>query len=661
MPTATTPIVQVCIPNTRHDYFDYLTENEIVTPGTRVWVPFGSKKRMGFVIGQSGQLNPALRMKSILENIDVEPIITPDILELCRWIANYYQTPLSEVIPLALPKKIRHGKAIKLKQNSSLNTNQQRTIPLLLNDEQQSAVTIICQHLNQYQCFLLEGVTGSGKTEVYLQTIEKVLENGKQALIIVPEIGLTPQLLSRFTSRFNVATSVLHSNLTDTEREQVWQLAKDGKIKLVIGTRGAIFTPMPDLGLIIVDEEHDPSLKQMDRVRYSARDTALMRAFFKNIPIVLGSATPSLESLYNCIKNKYTLLPLTQKATNQTPLHFQILDIRNQTLSGGLAEPTLALIQEHLKKQHQILIFINRRGFAPVLMCHQCGFMADCRACDAHLTLHRDAKKLICHHCGLIEPVPPQCKHCSGTELIPIGSGTQRIYETLSNHFPETSILRIDRDEANKKDVLNNALEKIKQEEVQLIVGTQMLAKGHHFPKLTLVVIIDTDNGFYNQDFRAIERLGQLITQVAGRAGREEYPGQVLIQTHLPQHPLLNLLVQQGYRKFATTLLSMRQEAQLPPYSFLAVLRAQSKSTSSVLSFLHKLKKHLLQTGVKTLGPAPAPLARKANYYRMQLLIQSPSRKKREMALSNLRQYISANKCDKSIEWTVDIDPIDLS
>lgn len=726
MPVTAHAVVHVCVLNARRDYFDYYAEGESPAIGVRVWVPFGTKRRMGIVVGHCEVANPDFVIKTISEIIDDAPLFPEHLLSLCRWVSCYYQSPLSEVIPLAMPKQFREGRAyeslvewdyllalppaeaharlsarakrshelvnlfvthpilsktqvadagfplthlkallaesiLKMTPRVAALPTEALTQPLSLNPEQAVAVEQISHALHAFQCFLIDGVTGSGKTEVYLQVILKVLATGKQVLVLVPEIGLTPQLLSRFSARFHEPMAVIHSHLNDTERRRAWQLAGESTVKLVIGTRGAVFTPMPDLGLIVIDEEHDASFKQVERVRYSARDTAMMRAHTANIPIILGSATPSLESLHNSACGKYTLLSLTQKAVSRVPLRYQLLDIRNETLHEGLASQTVTLIREHLERQHQVLVFINRRGFSPVLLCHQCGWMADCRACDSHLTVHRTSGKLACHHCGLIQSIPSRCKKCNSSELVPIGAGTQRIYDYLATQFPDTSILRIDRDEIQKKHALNECLDKINRGEAQLIVGTQMLAKGHHFPKLTLVVVVDADNGFYNQDFRATERLGQLLTQVAGRAGREEHAGHVLIQTHLPQHPLLNLLVQQGYGPFAQSLLSLRQQAILPPYSHLAMLRAQSKTMPKVLHFLHAIKEQLQLAGVTLLGPAPAPLARKAFHHRMQLLIQSSSRQRREHALKVMREAISLHKLDKSIEWTIDVDPMDLS
>lgn len=722
-------VFKVSIPHTSRDSFDYHAEGIEPAIGARVWVPFGKQVRMGVVIGQEPADNQQINTKAISSIIDEAPLLSSDLLSLCHWISGYYQSPLSEVLPLALPKKYRNGDdeqettsdyyqlimdveqahlelanrapkqhllidffanqkialSKKVVLQAGFNTTQldalltkgilaqqaqlekpmpactQQSMPLSLNDEQARAVTTISADLQAYQCFLLHGVTGSGKTEVYLQVIAKVLEAGRQVLILVPEIGLTPQLLARFRDRFTEPMAVIHSHLNDKERQLAWRWAKQQEVKLVIGTRAAIFTPMPALGLIVIDEEHDASLKQMEGVRYSARDVALMRAHAAQIPVILGSATPSLESLHNCLLNKYTLLRLSQKALTSTPLHYQILDIRNQTLQHGLASTTLQLINQHLEQQNQVLVFINRRGFAPVLLCHQCGWMADCRGCDSHLTLHRQLGRLICHHCGLTQVIPSHCQRCKSTDLLPIGAGTQRIHEFLSTQFPSTSVLRIDRDVIRKKKALDQSLAKINTGEAQLIVGTQMLAKGHHFPRLTLVVVLDTDNGFYNQDFRALERLGQLLTQVAGRAGRAERPGQVLIQTHLPQHPALNLLVQQGYDAFAQSLLSMRLQAEMPPYHFLAVIRAQSKGLPKLLQFLQAVKEQLQLKELHVLGPAPAPLARKAGQHRMQLLVKSASRKKLRDALTLLRDWITINKMTNGIRWSLDVDPVDLS
>ncbi|MBA2710687.1 MAG: primosomal protein N' [Tatlockia sp.] len=722
-------IYKVCVLHTNRDYFDYSSGELSPEIGARVWVPFRNKTRLGVVISKEEAEFEPNKLKDLSEIIDKQALLSETLLNLCHWVSTYYHSALSEVIPLALPKKYRQGAEVtrplcdyfelaltqenakklisprakkqqalieflsesdKPIQKASLleagfsqaqlttlcaqgliALSQRKILPITpkqlvdkaleLNDEQAYAVNTISGHLESYHCFLLQGVTGSGKTEVYLQLITKVLAAGRQVLILVPEIGLTPQLLARFSARFQEPIAVIHSSLNESERQTAWQLANDQEVRLVIGTRAAVFTPMPSLGLIVIDEEHDTSLKQMEGVRYSARDTALMRAYLAKIPIILGSATPSLESLHNCAQSKYNLIRLRQKALNTTALHYQLIDIRSVNLQQGLAASCLNAISEHLAKGNQVLVFINRRGFAPVLLCHQCGWMADCKSCDSHMTMHRKTGRLICHHCGLMKPVPVICQSCSGKELLPIGSGTQRIHEYLQTQFPNTNLLRIDRDEIRTKNALNDHLETINKGEAQLIVGTQMLAKGHHFPRLSLVVVLDSDAGFYNQDFRALERLGQLLTQVAGRAGRANHPGQVLIQTHIPDNPLLNLLIQHGYEGFAKALLIMREQAELPPFHFLAVIRAQDKIPAKVLKFLHLSKEQLEAEGIRVLGPAPAPLARKADQHRMQLLVKSASRKMLHNSLTKLRNWLTLNKLATNVRWNVDVDPMDLS
>lgn len=719
--------VQVCVFHTHRDYFDYWPTESLPAVGSRVLVPFRKATRIGIVIGFGETDQETAALKTIERLFDEDPLVSQPLLTLCHWVSRYYQSPLSEVLPLAIPKNYRLGKeaqlafldyfqlAVPMEQAavqiperahrqqqllaqftpdnhsiskselqqagfnmSLLNALCERGIlkrtqelaiplpgnhspetPLPLNDEQQSALKTIVAATSGYHGYLLQGVTGSGKTEVYLQIIESILGQKRQILVLVPEIGLTPQLIHRFKQRLNVPMAVIHSGLNEQERQQAWHLAKIAAVKVIIGTRTAVFTPMPDLGLIIIDEEHDPSLKQGEGVRYSARDTALMRAHLAGIPIILGSATPSLESLQNCLQGKYTLLRLNQRALNQSPLHIQITDLRNIPLRDGLADSTIKAMASHLSEGNQVLVFINRRGYAPVLLCHQCGWMADCRACDSHLTLHRQRQQLLCHHCGLSQAIPATCKQCHGKELVPVGIGTQRLYDYLSQQFPDTRLLRIDRDEVRKKNELDERLGQIHRGEAQLIIGTQMLAKGHHFPRLTLVVIVDVDAGFYNQDFRALERLGQLLTQVAGRAGRADKPGQVIIQTHFPTHPLLNTLIQEGYNAFAEALLASRQQAALPPYHYLAVIRAQDKKPAHLLQFLHAVKNQLLTQPIDIMGPAPAPMPRKANQYRMQLLLKSPSRKLLQQSLTAMREWLTITK--HQVRWNIDVDPMDLT
>ena len=717
-------VYQVSVLQTNHDYFDYLGPASL-SIGTRVWVPFRQLTRIGIVVGMQTQLIPRSGLKSILSVLDEEPVLTDEILRLCTWMSHYYQSSLALVLRFAVPKWVREGKPLEsvldvfyeLAEESTVSLSsravkQQQCVtylleqgatnketlsqagfssailqtlvnnhkiirrtaavkpkpnlqsllpPLILNAEQKSAYDTIMAQINQFHCFLLQGVTGSGKTEVYFHVIEQVLAQNKQVLVIVPEIGLTPQLRKRFQERFAQPLMVIHSQMSDSERHQAWLWAYKQQIQLVLGTRSALFTPMPQLGLIIIDEEHDASLKQMDGVRYLARDAALMRAYLKKIPIILGTATPALESLANAEKGKYTQIILAQKALNTFPLHYQIVDLRNQHLLHGLAPATYLAIERHLANNHQIMIFINRRGFSPVLLCHACGWKAACPHCDACLTVHRAANQLLCHHCGYQQAQMSACPSCQSRELIFMGTGTQRLEEGLASVFPQANILRIDRDTVQHKQAWAEHLDQIDSGQAQLIVGTQMLAKGHHFARLTLVVILDADYGFYDPDFRALERLGQLVTQVAGRAGRADIPGEVVIQTHIPDHPLLNTLIQSGYDVFAQALLQARREAELPPFSHMALLRVQGKYPEKVLQCMHAIKQQSKPNGLLILGPAPAPLAKKAGQHRMQLLFKSGSRHLLQSYLTNLRDWFSCNKLTGGLRWSIDVDPIDLA
>ena len=528
-----------------------------------------------------------------------------------------------------------------------------------LNEEQQHAVNLI-NAAKIFSVFLINGVTGSGKTEVYIRVIQEKLKQGYQVLLLVPEIGLTPQTISRLTSRFSEPIIAMHSGLNDTERFQAWSLAQTAEVKIIIGTRSAIFTPFKNLGLIIIDEEHDSSYKQQDNFRYHARDLAAMRAKFLGIPLVLGSATPSIESFYNCSQGKFTEIKLQQRAGNAIPPLFKLIDLRNKKMDQGLSEPLIQLIKKHLAQNNQVLIFLNRRGYAPTLLCHDCGFIAHCKRCDTHLILHKQQHALRCHHCGHSEKMPTLCPQCNSESLIPVGQGTQRLETALQQYFPDTDIIRIDRDNTRRKNSLNQILEKIEKGEHQLLIGTQMLAKGHHFPNVTLVAMIDVDGGLFSADFRATERLGQLITQVAGRSGRSDKPGEVAIQTHHPDHPLLTLLLRQDYDTFLQTLLAERQETELPPFSHLAIFRAQANTLKKAMDFLQDIK--LLFKKSATLGcfgPTPAVLAKIAGQYRAELLIQSTSRTMLHQELNRIEEKIPALASAKTIRWVLEIDPVE--
>ena len=533
-----------------------------------------------------------------------------------------------------------------------------------LNQAQQQAVTQILAAKDQYQAFLLDGVTGSGKTEVYLRMIESILAANQQALVLVPEIGLTPQLMSRFQRRFHgTRIAILHSGLNEQERLQGWLGAARGHAGIIIGTRSALLTPLAQPGIIIVDEEHDLSFKQQEGFRYSARDLAVVRARHLNIPVILGSATPALESLYNCDQQRFTRLHLPERAGTAKPPEFRLLDVRSQKLEHGLSSQLLSHIQSHLDAGGQVLLFINRRGFAPVLMCHACGWHARCQRCDAHMTVHQHTRRLRCHHCGSERPLPHHCPECAGTEMLQMGYGTERVEQALKAHFPATPILRIDRDTTRRKGAMQAMLDQINKGEPQILVGTQMLAKGHHFPKLTLVGLLDADYGLFSADFRAAERLGQLILQVAGRAGRAERQGEVFVQTHHPESPLLQSLLTHDYECFAKALLAERQAARLPPFSHLALLRAEAVDPQAPLRFLEDARTgvaNLNGAGVEIYGPFPAPMERRAGRSRAQLLLQSNSRSTLQQILTPWLQRLETLKSSRKVRWSIDVDPLEM-
>ncbi|WP_373099240.1 MULTISPECIES: primosomal protein N' [Pasteurellaceae] len=517
-----------------------------------------------------------------------------------------------------------------------------------------------------FAAWLLDGVTGSGKTEIYLQFIEAVLEKGRQVLVLVPEIGLTPQTVQRFKARFQVAIDVLHSDVNDTQRLQVWQRARSGQSAVVIGTRSALFTQFADLGLIVIDEEHDPSFKQQDGWRYHARDLAVVYAKQLDIPVLLGSATPSLESLNNVQSGKYRHLLLSERAGSGGALRHFVIDLKQQRVQHGLSDALLAKMNEHLQQGNQVLLFLNRRGFAPVLFCHECGWIAQCRHCDKPYTYHRQSRVLRCHHCAAQAPVPMQCAECGSTHLMTTGLGTEQLEETLRQRFPHYHITRIDRDSTARKGKLESHLQDIRQGKSRILIGTQMLAKGHHFPDVTLVALLNVDSALFSPDFRAEERLAQLYIQVSGRAGRAAKRGEVVLQTHYPEHPLLRSLLTEGYRAFAAQALTFRRSMDLPPFSSQALFKAHGRHSNEAEQLLQQIAAMLRQAaqheqldGLQILGPMPAPFSKKAGYYRWQLLLQHDSRAALQRILSRFRQQEPPQA--GQVRWVLDVDPLDLT
>jgi len=537
-----------------------------------------------------------------------------------------------------------------------------------LSTEQALAVTSVTHQLNQFKCYLLEGITGSGKTEVYLNILSAVLAKGQQALIVVPEIGLTPQTIKRFQARFNVPIYLKHSALNEQQQLETWLHAQQGSAAIVIGTRSAIFSDFKNLGLIILDEEHDASFKQQDSFRYHARDFAIKRASQQNIPILLGSATPAFESLNNALSGRYQHLFLTHRPGNASPPKNDLINLTGLPLKSGLSPQLIDLMKQHLAKNNQVILFLNRRGYAPVLICHECGWLAKCQRCDAFYTYHKTANYLHCHHCMATHPVPHQCHDCGSTNLHATGVGTEQLEETLNQLFPDHATVRIDRDNTRKKDSFNTYLNDINSGKYKILLGTQMLAKGHHFPDVTLVALVDVDGALFSNDFRASERLGQLFTQVAGRAGRAEKKGQVVLQTFHPEHALLQELVNNGYADFSRSALQERRLAQLPPFSYQALIRAESLNATQAENFLSLCKQTINQIAANNkfserllvLGPIAASMERRAGKYRFQLLLQSEQRVLITKTLNIALAFFEKMPEGRKVRWSIDVDPIDF-
>lgn len=676
-------ILKIAIAAPMHQYFEYIAPTNFplieLKKGLRVLVPFGNKEKIGFLMEVSEEsVWPKAQLKQALAILDEVPLLPDSIQRLLEWTSRYYHCPIGEVFANAMPNALRTRKDAKKLKNlvkkwteeidkedeitldakNNLNLSEQ----IRLNSHQQQAIKSIVNSLDKFQTFLLNGVTGSGKTEVYLEVIQAVLERGKQALVLVPEIGLTPQMLARFRNRFSVPLVLFHSKLTDKQRLENWLLAKSGKAFIILGTRSALFTPLLHPGVIIIDEEHDNSFKQQTGLRYHARDLALVRGRLEHIPVVLGSATASLESIFNVKQNRYQILHLPERAGSAIQPTFHFIDLRHQKLDQGFSPALLQTMEKHLQNQGQVLLFLNRRGFSPVIICHDCGWTADCQRCEQKMNFHRNPPHLQCHYCGYRRPLDVCCPKCQGKQLIALGQGTQRLEQTLQKCFPDVGIVRIDRDTTQRKGSFDKLLKNIHEGESQILIGTQMLAKGHHFPNVTLVGILEADSGLFSADFRALERTGQLLTQVAGRSGRADKPGEVWIQTYHPEHTLLNHLLERGYLSFSDILLQERQTSQLPPYSYLALMHAEALSSAYPFNFLNEVKNQAESVGkeISILGPVPSLLPRRAGYYRCQLLLQAKRRNALQNLLEQIIKPISLLASSRRVRWSLDVDPIEL-
>ncbi len=671
-------IVRVALDVPLHRFFDYLApEGEALTVadiGLRVRVPFGRQSKIGVLVElpASSDFSPA-QLKSVEGILRDLPPLPPDWFRLCEFCAAYYQAPLGEVMISTLPAGLRRVDPPKARATRRVTKNLPAQTRPTLTAEQQAALDRIAADGgaddDSFRAYLLHGVTGSGKTEVYLRLVERALATGKQALLLVPEINLTPQLEARVAARFPEAgLASLHSELTEAARTRNWRAALDGSARIVLGTRLAIFTPLPDLGLIVVDEEHDASFKQQDGMRYSARDVAVFRARERGIPIVLGSATPSLESWANATDTRtparYTLLTLHERAVENARLPaVQRIDTRLEKLQDGLSGVLLRAIGQRLERGEQSLVFLNRRGYAPVLTCTSCGWISHCARCAANLVLHLADGRLRCHHCGFECRVPRACPTCGNQDIQPFGRGTQRIEAVLAERFPQARILRVDRDSAKSRKQWEVLVEQIHAGEADILVGTQMLAKGHDFPKLTLVGALGADAALFASDCRAPERLFAQLMQVAGRAGRAELPGEVLIQTQFPDHPLYAALVRHDYPAFANEQLKEREQAGFPPYAYQAMLRAEAPQIADSLAFLTTARawpEASAHPDVMLYDPVPMRMARRANLERAQLLVESPSRRALQNFLSAWGVLLDGIKAPSRLRWHLEVDPLEF-
>ncbi len=659
------PVLRVALDLPLHRLFDYVAaEASAADVGCRVKVPFARGERIGVIVEVTASSEwPLPQLKAAGEILRDLPPLPDDFFRLCEFASTYYQAPFGEVVMQALPAGLK--RVVPPVRRPARAT---RPPPAQPSPELTTEQASVLRHIGAQAGFaahLLHGVTGSGKTEVYLRLIERTLAAGRQILLLVPEINLTPQLETRVRARFPDTVVVsLHSELAEAARERNWRAAFSGEAGIVLGTRLAIFAPMPCLGLIVVDEEHDPSFKQQDGMRYSARDVAVFRAHQLAIPVLLGSATPSLESWANAQGRRYRLLSLRERANPAALLPaVDLLDTRKMVLKEGVSEPLLAAIRERLERGEQSLVFLNRRGYAPVLACPACGWVSRCQRCAANLVLHLAERRLRCHHCGFEERVPRACPTCGNQDIHPFGRGTQRVEAWLRERFPDARILRVDRDSVKSRRQWEAVLERIHGGAADILVGTQMLAKGHDFPRLTLVGVLGADAALFAADWRAPERLFAQLMQVAGRAGRAELKGEVLIQTEYPEHPLYAALAAHDYPGFAAALLEERAQAGFPPYAFQAMLRAEAPAMADAIAFLTTacaLPVARAHPEVALYDPVPMKLSRLASLERGQLLAESPSRPALQAFLPRWREAIEGIKAPSRLRWHLEVDPLEF-
>ena len=651
----------IAVPIPIRETFTYKS-NEIINNGTRVAIKFRNKEVVGYVVKKLNQ-QPSFSTTEISEVLDSEPIFKSSDLQIIAWLADYYHHPIGEVFDSFCPPSLR--KAIKNKPliidneiSYKANIEDQS---FELNAEQLSCINKL-EGLDGFDPCLLYGVTGSGKTEIYLQIAATYLAQNKSILILVPEISLTPQLKERFINRFGENIGIYHSKQTPKQRYEVWKSARNGELKIVIGTRSAVLFPLQNLGLIIVDEEHDQSYKQHEGFRFSARDVSIKRAQVEKLPIILGSATPSLQTLKSVQDKKFKQIDILKRANGSQPPGFIILDVNDSKLESGIAQESLDAIENTLKRNKQVLIFINRRGFSPLYECNDCRWAAECKACDARLVFHHDLDRLVCHRCDSAYGVPKKCPECNCSNLSLQGSGTERIEIFLEKYFSNTPIIRLDHDTTKKKGSLDEIIKKVHRSDSAILVGTQMLAKGHDFPKVELGIILNCDAGITSPDINSLEKVSQLLIQVSGRVGRKKGDGNVIIQTRYPEDENLRELKSGDYLNFALKNLQQKQELHHPPYSAVCLLRSSSPLAEHNIIFLEKVSKLLnKESNISAIGPIPSIVSKTRGNFRHHLIIQTNSRTDLNKFAQDIISHLSSWKESKKIKWFFDIDPIDYS
>ena len=655
-------IAKIAIIKPLHNLFNYEIPDTFkdITPGARVFVEFGKKIVVGFIVNVENELkSPSYNIKPIIDVIDKSPILDEETLKLILWVASYYHSPIGQVFGIATPSHLRQGKI--LPDNLNIVKNQKSNFlskNILLSSEQEKAIKTIKSSINKYECFLLDGITGSGKTEVYKNIQREILKKKLQTLIIVPEKNLIPGLKEYFNAK-DIRIAEYHSTLTPKQKFINWNLIQNCKIDIIIGTRSSVFLKIPKLGLIIIDEEHDVSFKNNTEARYNARDIAIFRSKNKDIPIILGSATPSSETILNVNNKKYTRIKMRKRINNKALPTLKVINMSNKK-KEIVSQDVIESIKERIDKNEQTLIFLNRRGYSPIITCRDCSWIPSCNECNLNMTFHKKKKLLMCHHCGKVNKYSEQCINCKSKDIISLGEGTEKIEEIITKKFPDKNIVRIDSDSTKKKGQTEKIFNDIKNNKYDILIGTQMLSKGHNFPNVTLVVIMNIDQSLFSPRLKAIEQLAQQLIQVSGRSGRGNKSGEVILQTSYPENQDLDCLIKNGYEDWMNNLLSIRSTLGLPPHKNWGLIQAKAKKYSDAENFLNNIKNIIIKNKeIEIFGPMPSIMQKKANLYNLNLIIQAKNKTKLNYVIKDCIPSIKDIPYSNKIRWSVDIDPID--